>query len=181
MTVVWDKEALIDSYKHIKVDDHDLNREVENIEACFVLVIGWVGPWPIPTCIIDSGAERCTCAEKNSSHEEDRYLMPEPPAAKFLNAGRARYDETADDEQDREEGYDGVEGLTVELNVVVDAFCIQVECIIALDDGGNKGNQTDDDDDVDAHEGKVEEGMPAGVGMRGPNYALGKEEIDDQE
>lgn len=124
MAVVWDEEALIDPYDHIKVDDYDLDCELEDVEACFVLVIGWIGPWPFPTCIVDSCTESCTCAEKNSSQKQDCNLVPEPPAPKFLDTGLARYDEATDNERDREEGYDGVEGLAVELNVAVDAFCV---------------------------------------------------------
>lgn len=65
--------------------------------------------------------------------------MPEPPAAELLNTGLARYDEAADDEQDREEGYERVQGLAVELDVTVDAFCVEVEGVGALDDGGDEG------------------------------------------
>ena len=107
--------------------------------------------------------------------------MPEPSAAEFLDAGLARYDETADDEHDWEEGYDGIKSRAVELDITVDAFCVEVQCIEALDDGGDEGKQTENNDDVYGYEGVVEQGMPAGIGVSGPDDALGKEEVDDEE
>ena len=107
--------------------------------------------------------------------------MPESSATEFLHTGLARYDEPTDNERDREEGHDGVESPAVELDVAVDAFCVEVQCIEALDDGGDEGEETEDDDDIDGYESVVENGMPAGVGVRGPDYALGKEEVDDKE
>ena len=101
MAVVGDEEALVDSYDHVEVEDCNLYGEIENIEACFALIPGRVGPWPLPTCVIDSCAERCTCTQESSSEEQDCYLVPEAPGAKFLHASLARYDERADDEQDR--------------------------------------------------------------------------------
>ena len=181
MTVVWDEEALVDSYDHVEIDDCDLDREVENVEACFALVVGWVGPWPFSTCIVDTSTEGCPCAEENSSQEQNRYLMPEPPTAKFLHTGLARYGEPANDEQDGEEGYERVQSLAVELDVAVDAFGVRVNCVGGLDHGGDKGDQTEHDDDVYADESIVEDRMPAGVGMRGPDDALGKEEINNKE
>lgn len=62
MAAVWDEKSLVDSYENVEVDDHDLNGEVENVEACFALVVGWVGNWPFTTCVVGSDAERCTCA-----------------------------------------------------------------------------------------------------------------------
>ena len=100
MAVVWDVETLVDSYEHVKVDDQDLDGEVEDVEACFALIRGRVGPWPCPACVVDSDAESCTRAEEGSSHEQDCHLVPKPAAAKLLHAGLARYDETADDERD---------------------------------------------------------------------------------
>ena len=107
--------------------------------------------------------------------------MSEPPTTEFLHTGLTRYDEPADDEQDGEEGDEGVQSLAVELDVAVDAFCVQVKCVGGLDHGSDEGDQTEHDDDVYADEGIVEDGMPAGVGVRGPDYALSKEEIDDEE
>ena len=67
MTVVWDEEPLVDSYDHVEKDDDDLDREVENVEACLVLVVGWIRPWPFPTCVVDGSTESCACAEENRS------------------------------------------------------------------------------------------------------------------
>lgn len=129
MAVVWYMKALVDSYDHVEIDDYDLDGEIENVETRFALIVGWVVPGPFPTGVVGTCTEGCTCAEENSSEEQNRYLMPEPPAPEFLHPGRARYDEPADDEQDREEGYEGVESLTVEQDIAVDASCVPVECV----------------------------------------------------
>ena len=107
--------------------------------------------------------------------------MPESSATELLDTGLARYDETADDEHNWEEGYDGIKRHAVELDITVDAFGVEVERIEALDDGGDEGAQTENNDDVYGYEGVVEQGMPAGIGVSGPDDALGKEEIDDEE
>ena len=107
--------------------------------------------------------------------------MPKPPAAEFLHTGLARYGEPANDERNREEGYDRVVSPAVELDVVVDAFRIQVECVGALDDRGDDGEETEQAEDIYRFESVMEERMPACVGMTGPDYALGKEEVDHEE
>ena len=61
MAALWNEEALVDSYKDVEVDDYNLGGEVENVEACFTLVRGWVLPWPCPTSVVDSCPECCTC------------------------------------------------------------------------------------------------------------------------
>ena len=140
MALVRDEEALVDSYDYIEIDDYDLHREIEDVEACFVLVRSWVGPWPFPTCVVGACAERGTCAEEECSQEQYCYLVPEPAFAKFFYTSLARYDEAADNEYERQKRYEGVKGLAVELDVVIDAFCIQVACIGLLDDGGDESD-----------------------------------------
>ena len=100
MAVVWDVETLVHPYEHVKVDDQDLDGEVEDVEACFALIRGRVGPWPCPACVVDSDAESGTRTEEGSSDKQNCHLVPEPAAAKFLDTGLARYDETTDDERD---------------------------------------------------------------------------------
>lgn len=107
--------------------------------------------------------------------------MSKPPAAEFLHAGLARYDEPADDNRDGEERYDSVESPAVELNVAVDAFCIRIECVGVLDDGGDKGDEREHDKDACAWESVMDDWMPACVGMAGSDDALSKEEVDDKE
>ena len=107
--------------------------------------------------------------------------MPKPPTAEFLHTSLARYDEPADDEQDGEEGDERVQSLAVELDVAVDAFRVQIKCVAGLNHGSDEGDETDHDDDVYGDEGIVEDGMPAGIRVRGPDYALSKEDIDDEE
>ena len=126
MATVWNEEALVDSYEDIEVDDQDLDGEDEYVEACFVLVVGGVGPWPCSTCVVDGYPEDCTGGQEDRRQEQDRYLVPEPSASKLFHTGLARYDETSDDEGDREERDDGEKGLAVKLDVAVDAFGVVV-------------------------------------------------------
>ena len=174
MAFVGDVEPLVHPYEHVKVDDQDLDGEVEDVEACFALIRGRVGPWPRPACEVDSDAESGPRAEEGSGYEQNCHLVPEPAAAEFLHTGLARYDETADDERDGQKGYDGVVGLPVELDVAVDAFGVGVECVEALDDSCDDGNETDDNDDVLAYKSPMEEWMPPCVRMAGADYALGE-------
>lgn len=181
MALVRDVEAPIDSYENIEVDDNNLDSEVEDVEACFVLVICRVGDWPFPTCEVDTYTERCTCAEKKRRQEQNCYLVPESPAAELLHTGLARYDEPSDDKWDGEEGDDRVESLTIELNIAVDALRVQVECIGGLDDGSDECDQTEDDDDIYGCEKRIEDRMPAGIWMTGSDYALGEDDVDNKE
>ena len=98
MAAIWNEEAPVDAYENVEVDDEDLDGEVEYIEACLVLIVGWVGAWPLPTCIIDSYTEGRTCAEEDRGQEQDRYLVPEPSATELLHTRLARYDKPAEDE-----------------------------------------------------------------------------------
>lgn len=62
MATIWNEEALIDSYENVEVDDEDLDGEVEYVEACLILIVGWIVPWPCSTRVIDSRTESRTCA-----------------------------------------------------------------------------------------------------------------------
>lgn len=100
MAAIRDMETLVHSYEHVKVDDQDLDGEVEDVEAFFALITSRVGPWPCPACVVDSDPESGTRAEEGCSDKQDCNLVPEPAGAKFLYTGLARYDETTDDERD---------------------------------------------------------------------------------
>lgn len=82
--------------------------------------------------------------------------MPEPSAAELLHTGLVRYDKPADDEQDRKEGHTDVESSAVEYDVAVDASCVKVQGIGALDDAGDDGEQVENDEDIDGYESVVE-------------------------
>lgn len=69
MAVVWDEETLVDAYDHVEVDDDDLDRKIEDVEACFALIVGWVGPRSFPACVIGTCSERRTCTEENGSRD----------------------------------------------------------------------------------------------------------------
>ena len=181
MATVGNEEALVDPYKDVEIDDQNLNGEVENVEASFVLIIGRMVSWSFPTSKVGRDTKRGTGAEKDGGQDENGNLMSEPPAAKFLQTGLARDDEPADDEQDREEGHDGVESTAVELDVVIDAPRVQIQGIGTLNDGCDDSEEGEYNEDVQSEEGEVKNGMPAGVGMRGANDALGKEYVDDEE
>ena len=98
MAAVGDEETFVDTHEKVEIDDEDLDGEVEDVEACFALIPGRVVPWSFPACEVDSDPEDCTCAEESRSQEQNRNLVPEPPATEFLHTGLARYDESRDDE-----------------------------------------------------------------------------------
>ena len=67
------------------------------------------------------------------------------------------------------------------MDVAVNAFCVGVESVGALDDRCDDGNETDDNYDVLADKSPMEDWMPTRVRMGGADYALGKEEVDHKE
>ena len=148
MAFVGDVEAPVDPYEHVEIDDENLDREVEDVEERLALIDGRVVPWPFPPRVINGDAESRTCAEEDRGDDQYHYLVPKPAAAELLHPSLARYNETAHNERDRQEGYDGVVGSAIKLHVPVNAFGIQVEGVVLLDDAGDDGEETEDDDDV---------------------------------
>ena len=131
--------------------------------------------------VVGAGAEGGAEAKDSGRGEEDGDLGSEAAGAEFFDAGGARDDEAEDDEGEGEEGDDGEEGLAVEEDVAVDAVGVGVEGVEGLDDGGDDHDERDDDQDVESFEEGREERVPAGVGVRGANDALGEDEVDDEE
>lgn len=120
------EETSIDPDENVEVDDNKLDSEVEDVEAGFRLVARWVGPRSHTTCEACARAEGCPEAEQNRGGEHDDNFVPESPLTKFFDSGLPRYDESANDDRDREEGDDSEEGLAVELDVAVNSSGVVV-------------------------------------------------------
>ncbi|KAL9607141.1 MAG: hypothetical protein Q9167_007918 [Letrouitia subvulpina] len=157
------------------------NHKIEDVKACLAKVAWWRLRDRDGVLEVCADAEAGAEAENHGGREEDVDLRSEAAVAELLDAGLAGDDEAADNEDDREEGDDGVKGLAVEDDVSVDALGVLVQGVEALDVGGDQHDQADDDEDVDCVEEVGEEGVPAAVGMRGSDDPLGKDEVDDEE
>lgn len=99
----------------------------------------------------------------------------------FLQSSLSRYHEPTDDDRGGEEGDNGVESLTVEQHITIDAFCVFVERVIALNDTGDEHNKCDHDEDIDGDECPMEDLGPAYIRMTGSYNPLSKKKVDNEE
>lgn len=100
---------------------------------------------------------------------------------KFLYSSLSRYYQPGDDERNGEEGDNGVESLTVEQQITIDAFCVTVEGVEALNDTGNEYDKCKPDEDIDRYESPMEGLGPAHIRMTGSYNPLSEEKVDDEE
>ena len=116
------------------------------------MVRSWVVSRTFTAGVVDARAEGCAKAEEECCGKEKGDFGPEAAVAEFLDARRAREDEAAENEKERKEGHDGVKGLAVKLDVMIDTFGVEIEGVEALDDGGDEHEKGADDEDVDDDE-----------------------------
>ncbi len=178
---IRDVEAAIDAQEGVHVDDGDLNREVEGVEA---------GPAVVPGRVIDgarrevgAGAEAGAQGDQERREEQDLDLGAEAPAAELVDAagGAAELGEHDTDGQDEdgEEGGEGAVGAADELDVPIDAVDVGVESIALLGDTGDQSDEEEDDDGVVGDEEPVDESMPAKFWMASSENSLCEEDVDD--
>lgn len=180
VTAVRNMEPPIDPQRRVHDDNNQLKREIEDVEARLAMVPSRTLPGT-ERLDIRARAERGAETEQHGCEQEDGDFGAEAAGAELVEAGPSRDDEAAQDEENGEEGDEGVEDLAVELHVAVDAAGVGVEGEEGLHGAGDEHDQGDDDDGVDGLEGGGEGPVPADVRVGGAHDALGEDQVDDEE
>ena len=123
------KESMIYSDDDVEPDDKDLDGEVEDVETRLGLIPRGIVCWT--RCyVVCAYAERCSQAEQCCCCKQYSDLGSEAAATKLFHfVGK---DNATNDEGNGHKGNDGEIGLTVELNIAVDALGVVVERVEGL-------------------------------------------------
>ena len=177
---VRDVEAEINAEDEVEMDDNNLDGEIEDVEARFGLIAGWMVPWS-GLFVVGSHAVEGAETEENSGQQENDDLASETTGTKLIHSCPARDHDAQDDHDDGQQGDEGVEGLAVELQVPVDALGVVAESVKRLDRGGDEYDQCDDDEGVYRNEKRAGRLVPSEMGVACSDDAFGKDDIDDKE
>lgn len=177
-------EAAVDADERVHVDDDDLDREVEAVEA---------GAAVVPCGVVDGAgrevgadAEAGAESEEQGREEEDPDLGAEAAAAELVDAAwgvcRASHlgeDDADDQEGDGEEGSEGAVGSTYQLDVAVDAVGVGVKRVALLNNGCDQSDEEENNDSVVGDEEPMHYAVPTKLWMARSENSLRKEEVDN--
>lgn len=183
MAMIRDPEPLIHPHDHISQHDHNLDPEIEDIEACLALIPGRILARSRPTRIVDAHAKGGAQAEQPRRDEENADLMPPPARPEFLRPflGAGQDEDGDQHDGDGEERDDRVEGLPVQRDGAIDVFGVRVQGIKRLDDGDDEHDQRHHYEHIDPDEGVMRDAMPPQVRMTRAEYALREDDVDDED
>lgn len=178
---VWDVVAPVEARDGVGVDDHQLDHEVEAVEARLGVVPRWVGGGPRGG-EADANAEAGAEGEDGGREEQKPDLGALAALAEFLRAVvHARRGDGHERDGDREEGEGGEKGAREELDVPVDAAGAHVQGEEGFNGGGNDHYQESGHAKVQKPEGPAQPARPPEARVVRPNEALREDEVHDEE